>query len=61
MFFADASVSYKRKKIEYILSARNLFYTKSYNTSYYNSINSYSYSYDLRPLSVLFTVSFSLR
>jgi hypothetical protein len=61
MFFADASVSYKRKRVEYIISARNLFYTKSYNTSYYNSINSYSYSCDLRPLSVLFTVSFSLR
>lgn len=60
MFFADASVSFKTKKAEYILEGRNLLYTKTYNSNSYSEITSYSYLYDLRPLSVIFTVSFFL-
>ena len=60
MFFADASISYKTRKIEYILEGNNLLYTKAYNSRSYKDITEYAYAYDLRPLSVMFTVRFSL-
>lgn len=61
MLFADASISYKAKRIEYILEGRNLLNTKMYNSSIYNDITAYEYNYELRPLSVIVKIKFSLR
>ncbi|MEG0518580.1 MAG: hypothetical protein RR555_06905 [Bacteroidales bacterium] len=61
MFFADISISYRAKRIEYILEGRNLLNTKMYNSSIYNDITAYEYNYGLRPLSVIFKIKFSLR
>lgn len=61
MFFADAALGYKAKRMEYILEARNLFGTGSYNSANYADMLSYIYSYALRPRSVMFKIKFSLK
>lgn len=60
IFFLDAALKYKARKIEYILEGRNLLNTWTYNHSSYNDITSYKYSYTLRPVSVMFKIRFSL-
>jgi hypothetical protein len=61
MFFLDASANYKTKKFEYTLEARNLFNTKNFNSAFYNEVTSYIFNYQLRPLSVIFKIKFSIR
>ncbi len=61
MFFLDASLSYKTKRMEYSLEGRNLFDTGSFRSASYSDITNYVYSYQLRPASVLFKIKFSLR
>lgn len=60
MFFLDASLTFKTKKIEYILEGRNLVNSISYNQRIYSYLTDYSYSYRLRPVSVIFKVKFSI-
>ena len=61
MFFVDASLSYKTKKIEYSLEARNLLDTGKFRSASTSDITNYIYSYDLRPASIIFKIKFSLR
>ncbi|MDR1199882.1 MAG: carboxypeptidase-like regulatory domain-containing protein [Prevotellaceae bacterium] len=61
ILFADAFLVYKTKRIDYILEARNLTNEKAYHSASYSDISDYVYSYDLRPVSVLFKIRFSLR
>lgn len=61
MFFADAYLSIKKGKFEYMINCRNLLNTKNFKRRVFTDITDYEYNYKLRPLSVLFTVRFSLR
>jgi hypothetical protein len=61
MFFTDAYLSIKRGKFEYMINCRNLLNTKNFRRRVFTDITDYEYDYKLRPLSVLFTVRFSLR
>lgn len=61
MFFADASLNYKTKRIEYILETRNLFGTGKYSAASYGDMMSHVYSYGLRPRSVMFKIRFSIK
>lgn len=61
MFFLDAGLSYKTKRMEYSLEARNLLDTGLFRSAAYSDITGYAYSYRLRPAAVLFKVKFSLR
>lgn len=61
MFFLDAGLSYKTKRMEYSLEARNLLDTGMFSSASYSDITNYVYSYQLRPASVMFKIKFSLR
>jgi hypothetical protein len=61
MLFADASLTYKRERFEYILEVKNLFNTDTFSSFAYNNILSYSYTTSLRPFSLMLKVRFSLR
>ena len=61
MVFMNASASYKFKKFEFILEGRNLLDKRSFSAIEYSNTFSYAYAYELRPLSVMFKVRFSLR
>lgn len=61
MFFLDATLSYKTKRMEYSLEARNLMDTGVFRSAAYSDITGYVYSYRLRPASVMFKIKFSLR
>ncbi|MDR2651897.1 MAG: carboxypeptidase-like regulatory domain-containing protein [Prevotellaceae bacterium] len=61
MFFTDAYFVYKTKRIDYILEARNLTNEKVYKSASYSDISDYIYSYELRPISFLLKVRFSLK
>lgn len=61
MVFMNASASYKYRRIEFILEGRNLLDKRSFSAIEYSNTFSYAYAYDLRPLSVMFKVRFSLR
>jgi hypothetical protein len=61
MFFTDAYFVYKTKRVDYILEARNLTNEKTYKSVSYNDISDYIYSYELRPVSFLFKIRFSLK
>lgn len=60
IFFLDAHISYKAKRIEYILEGRNLLNTGAYNQRIWSDITNYQYNYLLRPVSVMFKVRFSI-
>lgn len=60
IFFLDANITYKAKKIEYILEGRNLLNTSTYNQRTWTDITNYQYNYLLRPLSVIFKIRFSI-
>lgn len=61
MLFADASLTYKRGRFEYMLEANNIFNTDTFSSFAYNDIISYSYTTSLRPFSLMLKVRFSLR
>ena len=61
MVFMNASASYKLKKFEFILEGRNLLDKRSFSAIEYSDTFCYAYAYELRPLSVMFKVRFSLR
>lgn len=59
--FVNASASYRHKRLEFILEGRNLLDKRSFSAIEYFDTFSYAYTYELRPLSVMFKVRFSLR
>lgn len=59
--FVDAGLSYVAGRMEYTLSANNLLNTKTYSTTTFNTNTIYSTVYELRPVSVLLSIKFSLR
>lgn len=59
--FVDAGLSYVLGRMEYTLSANNLLNTKTYSTTTFNTNTIYSTVYELRPVSVLLSIKFSLR
>lgn len=61
MVFMNASASYKYRRFEFILEGRNLLDKRSFSAIEYSNTFSYAYAYELRPLSVMFKVRFSLR
>ncbi|MEG1886243.1 MAG: TonB-dependent receptor [Alistipes sp.] len=61
MFFLDAGLTYKTKKMEYSLEARNLLNTGVFSSASQSDITNYVYTYQLRPASVMFKIKFSLR
>lgn len=61
MFFLDASLSYKGRRMEYSLEGRNLLDTGSFNSSSQSDITHYIQTYTLRPAAVIFKIKFSLR
>lgn len=59
--FADIEIKYRYKSIDYELGFNNIFNAKQYISTSYNSINTYSYSYNLRPASVLLKLRLKLK
>lgn len=59
VFFLDASVSYRGKRTEYILEGRNLLNNDTFSTILQSDITDFRQVYNLRPVSVMFTVKFS--
>lgn len=59
--FIDAGLSYRSGRVEYALDAINLLNTKTYASTVFSANTIYSNIYELRPLSVLLSVRFSLR
>lgn len=59
--FINAAISCRSGRMEYTLSADNLLDTTAYSSTTFSTNTIYSNIYDLRPLSVLLTVKFSLR
>lgn len=60
IFFLDSSFSLKTKKIDYIITGRNLLNTKTYNQYIYSDISIYQYNYKLRPISIMFKIRFNI-
>ena len=61
MVFMNASASYKFQKFEFVLEGRNLLDKRSFSAIEYSDTFCHAYAYELRPLSVMFKVRFSLR
>ncbi|MDR2408053.1 MAG: carboxypeptidase-like regulatory domain-containing protein [Bacteroidales bacterium] len=61
MLFADAYFTYRTKRVDYILEIRNLTNEKMYKSASYSDISDYFYSYELRPVSFLLKIRFSLK
>jgi hypothetical protein len=59
--FADAGLKFKYKQWDLELSANNLFNGKQYVSASYSDINTYYYSYNLRPTSLLLKARFKLK
>lgn len=59
--FLDAALTFKTKKIEYMLEGRNLLGTRTYNNKFTSDATDFEYSYLLRPTSVMFKIKFSIR
>lgn len=56
----DAGISYRHKRYKYTLRADNLLDTRTYYYTVYSGVDMYSYSYDLRPRSITFSVTFTM-
>jgi hypothetical protein len=61
MNFADATIRYKLKNVEFSLNFNNILNTRRYITAAYSGIGSYYASYDLRPTQVLAKVRFKIK
>lgn len=59
--FLDAALTFKTKKMEYVLEGRNLLGTRTYNNKFTSDATDFEYSYLLRPTSVMFKIKFSIR
>lgn len=60
MFFLDASISWRTKRLELTLECRNLLGTDTYSSAVYSDITTYVYTYRLRPLTALLKIRFTL-
>ena len=60
-YFADASIKFKHKQWDVELAMNNLFNAKQYVSASYSDINTYFYSYDLRPASLLLKARFLIK
>lgn len=60
IFFLDASLTFRTKKIEYMLEARNLLNTQVYSNNYTSGATDFEYHYLLRPTSIMLKVKFKL-
>lgn len=60
MFFLDASLSWRTKRLELTLECRNLLGTDTYSSAVYSDITTYVYTYRLRPLAALLKIRFTL-
>lgn len=60
ILFLDAALTFKTKKIEYMLEARNLLGTRTYNNKLTSDATDLEYCYLLRPTSVMFKIKFSI-
>ena len=60
MFFLDASLSWRMKRLELSLECRNLLGTETYSSASYSDITTYVYTYRLRPLTALLKIRFTL-
>jgi len=58
--FLDAALTFKTKKLEYVLEGRNLLGTRTYNNRFTSDATDFEYSYRLRPTSVMFKIKFSI-
>ncbi len=61
MFFLDAALTYKSRRVEYSVEGRNLADVGTFRSASQSDITDYLYTYRLRPASVLFKVKFSLK
>ena len=61
MFFANLRLSFKHKRLEYVVEGNNLLGTKYYGTSYFGANETHTTLYRLRPTSVTASVRFSLK
>jgi hypothetical protein len=61
IFFADASLKFKHKQFDIELGYNNIFNTKHYVSARYNDINTYYYTYELRPANLLLKIRFKLK
>ncbi|WP_300855108.1 hypothetical protein, partial [uncultured Alistipes sp.] len=61
MFFLDAALTYKSRRVEYSVEGRNLADVGTFRSASQSDITDYLYTYRLRPASVLFKIKFSLR
>lgn len=59
--FLDASLTYKTKNVEYMLEARNILGTRTYNNKYTSDATDFEYCYLLRQTGVMFKIKFSIR
>lgn len=60
MFFLDASLSWRQRRLEITLECRNLLGTDTYSSAVYSDITTFVYTYRLRPLTALLTFRFTL-
>ena len=61
MFFANLRLSFRHKRLKYVVEGSNLLGTKYYGTSYFGANESHTTLYRLRPTSVTASVRFSLK
>lgn len=58
--FLDAALTFKTKKIEYIIEGRNLLGTYTYNNRITSEATDFEYFYRLRPTSVMLKIKFNI-
>jgi len=58
MLFANIGAAYKFKKVDFELNWNNIFNKKEYSYSVFSGLDTYSYRYGIRPMSVMLIVSF---
>lgn len=59
--FVDVGLSYTAGRMEYTINASNLLNTKTYSSTSFSTNTIYTTIYELRPVSVLLSVRFTLR
>jgi hypothetical protein len=59
--FGDIGLSYRRKRMEYMLNYTNVFNEKEFISASNSSTGSYFYAYGLRPAEIMFTLRFKLK
>lgn len=58
MFFANIGAAYKLKNVDFELNWNNIFNKKEYAYSIFSGLDTYSYKYAIRPMSVMLIASF---